>query len=1175
GRDENGNPAPVTINNIQSNLPDTYNKDAVNKNGEPVTKAQDLPDGVENKVTNAATVGDVLNAGFNVKENGEDRDFVKPYDTVNFVDGANTKHVVETNENGTVTNVSVNVVGMPVQFTDSEGNPVAKVGDKFYKVGIDGKPDLNSTPIDSADLTVNAVNPNAAPNDKGAPITIGNVNSGLKPYTQADAPDTKKAADGLVNLGGDKDAPDYVSDNNVATVGDLRNMGWVVSAKNNDYSNTVKNANEVQFVGEGSVRVEGKNEGDNLRKITVNVDMPVVYTNKAGDKVYKQVAEDGTVTFNTKPDGSGTPVDKGDVIASMNNGDNDTKTNPMQLSNVGGNLPNTYNQGDKKIVNADGSDAPTGGKPSENAEVAEGDETKSQSAPANKDEIFNNGATVGDVLNAGWNLKENTTEKDFVKPYDTVAFVDGKNTKANVTVTEGGKVSNVTFNVDKDLKDIETITLKQPKDGKDGQDGQDGQPGKDGVSAKLQIGEGPAGVDGKDGVDGLNGKDGKPQKPRIEYVYQNGDKEVVEKVATLNDGLKFVGNDGKEIVKKLNETLAVKGGIDSKVDPNDPNAKIPSVPVSDKNTYVENKDGELIVKIAENPDFNSLTIGTSDPNDNTKKVNPITIVSHPGDENKNTVTFAGRDENGNPAPVTINNIKSNLPDTYNKDAVNKNGEPVTKAQDLPNGVENKVTNVATVGDILNAGWNLQGNGTPVDFVKPYDTVNFANGTGTTVEVKADDEGKVSTVKVNVDLEKIVKEVTVINNGGWKATTGKDKEDFEQTDSNPPSVVAPGETVQFNSGKNLKVKQEQDGSTTKVTYALEDNVVLGSPSVPGKDGKPGKDGVDGYIGVNGKDGKSGVAINGKDGSIGAKGADGAAVAINGKDGSIGLQGPKGKDGKDGVGATLKIGEGPAGVDGKDGFPGIPGKDGVDGKPRIVYTPVDPATGKPAVDPKGNPVEEKVATLNDGLKFKGNDGKEVVKKLNETLTVRGGIENKGGKPAKPVSAKNTHVSNKDGELVVEIAETPEFKGVELNNGKGPSVNITNNKNGDLQVGGKGGKAVKITNVAPGRIAKDSKDAVNGSQLHQVAGDVANVNNKVNKLDKRVRGVGASAAAAASLPQVYIPGKSMVAAAAGTYGGASAVAVGYSRASDNGKLILKIQGTANSQGHVSGGVGMGYQW
>ena len=52
-------------------------------------------------------------------------------------------------------------------------------------------------------------------------------------------------------------------------------------------------------------------------------------------------------------------------------------------------------------------------------------------------------------------------------------------------------------------------------------------------------------------------------------------------------------------------------------------------------------------------------------------------------------------------------------------------------------------------------------------------------------------------------------------------------------------------------------------------------------------------------------------------------------------------------------------------------------------------------------------------------------------------------------------------------------------------------------------------------------------------------------------------------------------MVAASAGTYKGQSALAVGYSRASDNGKLILKLQGNANTRGDLGGSVGVGYQW
>ncbi|MEG9533740.1 YadA family autotransporter adhesin, partial [Mannheimia indoligenes] len=161
-------------------------------------------------------------------------------------------------------------------------------------------------------------------------------------------------------------------------------------------------------------------------------------------------------------------------------------------------------------------------------------------------------------------------------------------------------------------------------------------------------------------------------------------------------------------------------------------------------------------------------------------------------------------------------------------------------------------------------------------------------------------------------------------------------------------------------------------------------------------------------------------------------------------------------------------------------------------------------------------------------------------------------------------NIVVSRKGSEVTVATSMKPKFDTVTANEVKVGDVTINNN---GINAGNK-----QITNVADG--VKDT-DAVNVRQLKQVKNDVTNINNKVDKLDKRVRGIGASSAAAASLPQVYIPGKSMVAAAGGTYSGASAVAVGYSRASDNGKLILKLQGTANSQGNFSAGAGVGYQW
>ena len=122
-------------------------------------------------------------------------------------------------------------------------------------------------------------------------------------------------------------------------------------------------------------------------------------------------------------------------------------------------------------------------------------------------------------------------------------------------------------------------------------------------------------------------------------------------------------------------------------------------------------------------------------------------------------------------------------------------------------------------------------------------------------------------------------------------------------------------------------------------------------------------------------------------------------------------------------------------------------------------------------------------------------------------------------------------------------------------------------------------RIQNVAPGLISKDSTDAINGSQLYAMMnesrGDLDKLKGQVNKMGKRHRAGLAGVNAATTLPQVFMPGKSMISAGAGHYKGQSAVAVGYSRASDRGKRIFKLQGNVNTQGEFGAGAGIGYQW
>ena len=135
-----------------------------------------------------------------------------------------------------------------------------------------------------------------------------------------------------------------------------------------------------------------------------------------------------------------------------------------------------------------------------------------------------------------------------------------------------------------------------------------------------------------------------------------------------------------------------------------------------------------------------------------------------------------------------------------------------------------------------------------------------------------------------------------------------------------------------------------------------------------------------------------------------------------------------------------------------------------------------------------------------------------------------------------------------------------------------------NGVVSVGAAGDER-RIQNVAAGEISSTSTDAINGSQLYSVANGVANrinhLQGQVNRLGKRMNAGVAGAMAAANLMQPHKPGQSAAMAAIGQHHGEAAVAVGYSRISDNGKYGVKLSVGANTQGQLSTGAGMSYFW
>ena len=190
---------------------------------------------------------------------------------------------------------------------------------------------------------------------------------------------------------------------------------------------------------------------------------------------------------------------------------------------------------------------------------------------------------------------------------------------------------------------------------------------------------------------------------------------------------------------------------------------------------------------------------------------------------------------------------------------------------------------------------------------------------------------------------------------------------------------------------------------------------------------------------------------------------------------------------------------------------------------------------------------------GIRFGGDTGVTNVHKLGDTMMIMG---DQNVKTAADVDGIHMRLNPDVNVNSVTTGDTKmNDEGVAIKNG--PALTKQGINAGNLP----------IRNVAPGRIAPDSRDAVNGAQLHALGRYVDNV-------DKRAKAGTASAIATAGLPQAYRPGASMVAAAGGYYDGQSAVAIGISTISDNGRWVIKGAANVNSK-EAGATVGIGYQW
>ncbi|HFC8466389.1 TPA: YadA-like family protein [Neisseria subflava] len=1209
-----------------------------------------------------------------------------------------------------------------------------KKGDVTTKINGDGLTIQAPTPAGGTAPKAITVNKDGiSAGDKA----ITDVNSGLTNYGGTDA---KKD---LINLG-NSSTGSKVSDNNAATVGDLRNMGWVVSSDNTTdntkapYSEAVKNADEVKFVGKNAAKVSGKTE-NGVRTITVDVEVPSVETakitqntdgsvtgpNKAAEDALKaaqakldelnnkptatedekKAAQDAvnkaqnavnnapnlvataqnvadminasgfTLKTSATADGKKDAASTGDevinpgkaveMVAGKNltvkqeaNGKVTYSLNPelsnltsaefkgtdatptTKLTNAGititsattGKNPvslteNGLDNGSNPITNVAGNldgakantQAPTTNAAAPNTTDKDGDKYINP----------NNAATVGDVLNAGWNLQGNNTAKDFVTAYDTVNFVDGDGTTVSVENTDN-KTSKIKYSVnlgDGLEKDAATNKIKA-KAGKGVTVGTDGIKVNTGKGLKIDTADKNKVAVNTDGTTITVGDDGKVKAVTGSIEAVTDTKGTGEKAGQVRpvaadkgklatvDAVANAVNSAKWMAKATNTDAEVTDADKT----NDTTGE--GIAAGDEVTFTAGKnlrvkrDGKNFTFATDKDvSFDSVKVGAEDTAANGKKPVNLTTetakeASNNDDANKPTTALNISSGTGADAkPTQLVGVGSVL----NKETINTTPTGTVPAGSTPaapttadlvdlNGTASAPVNknaAATVGDLQNMGWKVSSDkttgadGAYLDVVKNANEVRFVGEGSAIVSGKTDDKG-VRTITVKVDEQtstnNAVTPVVYTKADGTKVyPTGKKDEagnpifntKADGTGNNVPntevitSVNGPKGTKAPTTLSNVEgnldgAKTGTDAPTTSATAPTvgtgtgevnKNNVAtVGDVLNAGwnlQNNGEARDFVKPYDTVNFVNGKGTTAV--------VETADNLISTVK-FDVDAGEITAETKDGK----ATGKV-VGPVPADKK---PADLLKAVADAQKAVDELAKDAAAtpeAKKAAQDALKAAQAAAAPLNkvataqnvadminaSGFTLKTSATAEGKKKSGDDEIIN------PGKTVEMVAGKNLTVTqDKNGKVTYATANNVNFNSLSLGISE-HAPTLSADEDGSLRLGSKNNQApVRISNVAPG--IKDG-DAVNVSQLKGVTKD----------LEDKIDGVAAGSNAAASLPQVYLPGKSMVAASVGTYGSQGALAVGYSSISDNGKWLIKGQINVNTKAKTGGGVGVGYLW
>ena len=750
---------------------------------------------------------------------------------------------------------------------------------------------------------------------------------------------------------------------------------------------------------------------------------------------------------------------------------------------------------------------------------------------------------------------------------DGVIGVDGKNGANGVTIVAKGEDG-------KDGADGHIIIHHLGKDGVDGADGKD-------ATADIFVKNGTNGVDGTNGKPGDNGEDG---MTRIVYKDKN---ETPHEVATLDDGLSFGADQGTPVHKKLNSQLDIigDGTIETSVTENG------KIKVALGNDIILGEKGESGAEGKPGKPGIDGSIGVNGKDGSSVVISGKDGISITGPKGKD-----GKD--GISADI---NIAVGEPGLNGKDGItrivyeDKDGNHQEVAT-LGDGLKFKGDDAQIIAKKLN---------TQLDIIGGADQDKLTeNNIGVVSKEIKDEAGEIIDHKLVVKLAK-------------NLDLGKD------------GSITTGNTVINNNGLTIN----NAGPDGKGTISITNNKIdMGGNKITNvADGEVSKDSTDAINGSQLHEAISNINISGggrkitsKDGSVTVDGTtDPTAYDLSVKIEAAIEEGDKGAVSGDtvynylkenhynqdtinkmfaaqeisyranstGTHKSVKLSDGLNFTSDKYLAASVEDNGEVtyglsqhtidilekinhieDGGDTIV-------TGD--LTYKANGKNEKVVALEDGLDFQNGNYTTASVADKGQVTIDIDVE-KAKADIIEIIKENTIITDGDDiNLSGDENITVKTEGNDVFITLNPALeNIHSISNGDTKVTINKDHSIDmgdsvIKNVADGEVSETSTEAINGSQLYKFKADIDNKLNQFDKEDKNLRAGVAGAHAAIALPQVNRAGKSMISAATGAYRGQNALAVGFSRMSDNGKFIFKLHGNTDSRGKFAAGAGVGYQW